>query len=107
MMVAMKKTLLIIACSSILGACSSLPSEVFTGDRDCGYIGCENGGLRVYQHEQWGATEQPKRWYDWDWGKSHTAFPPGSAEYNKALAEECARAATYGLDCMGRPLNEN
>ena len=103
----MQKVLLVLAVSSTLGACSSLPEEVFTGSRDCGYIGCENGGLRAYQHEQWGATEQPRRWYDWEWGKSHTAYPPGSPEYNAALRTECARAQTYGLDCMGRPLNNN
>ena len=103
----MKRTLLLLAATAALGACSSLPEEVFTGQRDCGYIGCENGGLRVYKHEQWGATEQPKRWYGWDWGTSSSAFEPGTPEHTKALAEECARAATYGLDCMGRPLNQN
>jgi hypothetical protein len=103
----MKRTLLLLAATAALGACSSLPDEVFTGQRDCGYIGCENGGLRVYKHEQWGATEQPKRWYGWDWGTSSSAFEPGTPEHTKALAEECARAATYGLDCMGRPLNQN
>lgn len=103
----MKRTLLLLAATAALGACSSLPDEVFTGSRDCGYIGCENGGLRVHKHEQWGATEQPKRWYGWDWGKSHTAYAPGTPEYEQALAAECARAATYGLDCMGRPINQN
>jgi hypothetical protein len=103
----MRRTLLLLAATAALGACSSLPEEVFTGQRDCGYIGCENGGLRVYKHEQWGATEQPKRWYGWDWGTSSSAFEPGTPEHTKALAEECARAATYGLDCMGRPLNQN
>lgn len=103
----MKRTLLLLAATAALGACSSLPDEVFTGQRDCGYIGCENGGLRVYKHEQWGATEQPKRWYGWDWGTSSSAFEPGTPEHTKALAEECAKAATYGLDCMGRPLNQN
>jgi hypothetical protein len=103
----MKRTLLLLAATAALGACSSLPEEVFTGQRDCGYIGCENGGLRVYKHEQWGATEQPKRWYGWDWGTSSSAFEPGTPEHTKALAEECAKAATYGLDCMGRPLNQN
>lgn len=103
----MRRTLLLLAATAALGACSSLPDEVFTGQRDCGYIGCENGGLRVYKHEQWGATEQPKRWYGWDWGTSSSAFEPGTPEHTKALAEECAKAATYGLDCMGRPLNQN
>ena len=103
----MRRTLLLLAATAALGACSSLPEEVFTGQRDCGYIGCENGGLRVYKHEQWGATEQPKRWYGWDWGTSSSAFEPGTPEHTKALAEECAKAATYGLDCMGRPLNQN
>lgn len=103
----MKRVALVLATTGMLGACSSLPDDVFTGSRDCGYIGCERGGLTVYQHEQWGATEQPRRWYDWEWGESHTAFAPGTPEYKNALAKECARAATYGLDCMGRPLNEN
>ena len=48
----MKRTLLLLAATAALSACSSLPDEVFTGSRDCGYIGCENGGLRVNNHEQ-------------------------------------------------------
>jgi hypothetical protein len=103
----MRKLILVLATSSVLGACSSMPEDVFTGSRDCGYIGCESGGLRVYQHEKYGATEQPRRWYKWDWGKSHTAYYPGTPEYEAALAEECRIANSYGLDCMGRPLNEN
>lgn len=103
----MKHTISTLALACTLSACSSMPSDVFTGTSDCGYIGCESGGVRVWSHEKWGATEQPRRWYGWDWGTSHTAFPPGSPEYNAALQAECARAHSYGLDCQGRPLNQN
>ena len=103
----MTKLVPVIVIGLALGGCSTLPQDVFTGTPDCGYIGCATGGLQVYPNEVNGATEQPKRWYGWDWGTSSSAFFPGTPEYNAARSRECARARSYGLDCMGRSLYEN
>ena len=98
----MTKTISILASALALTACSN--SQVLTGTPECAQIGCSTGGLVVYPHEAWGATEQPRRWYGWDWGTSSSAYPVGSPEYQQLRAQECARARTHGLDCQGRSL---
>ena len=107
-----KLTALFIAGSIALlsAGCSSMPQEVFSGgdsqrpsDR-CGQIGCATGGLQVFPHEEFSATELPKRWYGWDWGKTHSAYPPGSPEYIRLKEEQVAKLRAMGLDPMGREL---
>lgn len=105
------KALFIAGSIALLCAgCSSMPQEVFNGgdsqrpsDR-CGQIGCATGGLQVFPHEEFSATELPKRWYGWDWGKTHSAYPPGSPEYVQLKEEQVAKLRAMGLDPMGRPL---
>lgn len=92
--------------SIILSGCSSVPSEVFTGKRDCGYIGCQTGSMQVYPHEEFSATAQPKRWYGWDWGKTSSAYAPSDPRHQELKIQECAKMRSYGLDCMGRPLHQ-
>jgi len=106
----MKNLLAVALVSMSLGACSTMPSEVFTGgsterpsDR-CGYIGCSTGGLAVYPHEEFSATRLPQRWYNWDWGESPTAYPPGSPKYEELKQAQIQMLRAKGLDPMGRPL---
>jgi len=104
----MRKTLLTLSIAVVLGGCSSMPMSVYTGQRDCGYIGCESGGLTVIPHEEYSASTQARRWYGWEWGKTSSAMKRGSPEWREAKKNECAKLASYGLDCMGRPLyNQN
>jgi hypothetical protein len=87
-----------------LQGCSSVPSEVFTGSADCGYIGCATGGLQVYPHEEFSASVQPRRWYGWEWGQTSSAYHPNDPKHQELKRQECAKMRSYGLDCMGRPL---
>jgi len=106
----MNKFIAVITLGLVLSGCSSIPSEVWTGGNtqrpsdSCGYIGCATGGLVHYPHEEFGAERQPKRWYGWDWGKTSSAYPPGSPEYIRLRREESDRLKAMGLDPMGRPL---
>ena len=97
----MKTTTILFAVGLVTGCANT---DVFTGTPECAYIGCAQGGVTVYNHEPWGATEQPRRWYGWEWGTSSSAYAPGTPEYRAARAQECARARSHGLDCQGRPL---
>jgi hypothetical protein len=107
-----KLTALFIAGSIALlsAGCSSMPQEVFNGGNSqrpsdsCGQIGCATGGLVVYPHEEFSAERLPKRWYGWDWGKTYTAYPPGSLEYIRLKEEQVQMLRAKGLDPMGRPL---
>lgn len=106
----MKHILSISLVALLITGCSSVPREVITGgnperpsDR-CGQIGCATGGLIVYPHEEFSATRLPKRWYGWDWGKTHTAYPPGHPEYERLKAAQVEMLRAKGLDPMGRPL---
>lgn len=101
-----RKTLLALAALHTLTACSTVDPQVLLGTPECSVIGCASGGLQTFPHEKWGATEQPRRWYGWEWGTSSSAFPPGTPEYKQARAQECARARAHGLDCQGRSLYE-
>ena len=112
-MVSMKsfRTLCIVGSIALLSAgCSSMPQEVFNGGNSqrpsdrCGQIGCATGGLAVYPHEEFSAERLPKRWYGWDWGKTHTAYEPGSPEYIRLKEEQVRMLRAKGLDPMGRPL---
>lgn len=94
----------LIGSTIALQGCSSMPSEVFTGSTDCGYIGCSTGGLAVYPNEEFSASRQPRRWYNWDWGQTSSAYPPGHPKYQELKIQECAKMRSYGLDCQGRPL---
>lgn len=87
-----------------LQGCSSMPSEVFTGSTDETYIGQSTGGLTVYPHEEFSASVQPRRWYDWEWGESSSAYHPSDPRHQELKRKECAKMRSYGLDCQGRPL---
>lgn len=106
----MKKHIAILLAAGTLAGCNSMPTEVFTGgsvDRPsdrCGQIGCASGGLVHYPHEENAAVVYPQRWGNWDWGKSYTAHPPGSPEYNRLFKERCDLMRSQGRDCMGRDL---
>lgn len=97
---------------ALLAGCASNPNNHTTNrvaavfNKDCNYIGCQNGGLVHYPHEQFGATRQLKRWYGWDWGKTSSAHKPGSPEYERLKLEEISRLRSMGLDPMGRPLRQ-
>lgn len=97
---------LVIVSAVLLAGCSGYPKEVFTGSSSCRYIGCETGGLVFYPHEENGAIEQPRRWHNWEYGKTSSAYPVGSEEYLKLKREEAARLRSQGLDPQGRPLEE-
>jgi len=77
-----------------------------TMQMDGNYIGQKSGGLIHYPHEEFGATRQLERWYGWEWGKTSSAYPPGSPEYNRLRKLEIERLASMGLDPMGRPLRD-
>jgi len=77
-----------------------------TWQNDGNYIGQRTGGLVHYPHEEFGATRQLERWYGWDWGKTSSAYPPGSPEYIRLRQQEVERLAAMGLDPMGRPLRD-
>jgi len=106
----MHKILCIGALALTLTGCGSLPTEVYTGGNTqrpsdkCGQIGCATGGLVHYPHEENAAVVYPQRWGDWDWGKSYTAYPPGSPEYNALYQQRCEKMRSQGRDCMGRDL---
>jgi len=46
----------------------------------------------------------PQRWYNWDWGESPTAYPPGSPKYEELKQAQIQMLRAKGLDPMGRPL---
>jgi hypothetical protein len=98
----------LIALSSLLAlaGCSGYPKGVFTGSQSCNYIGCETGGLVFYPHEENGAIEQPKRWHNWEYGKTSSAYPVGSEEYMRLKQQEVEALKAKGLDPQGRPLEE-
>lgn len=103
----MRKTICsVIALGSVLAlqGCSSMPSDVLTGSADCGYIGCADGGLQVYNHEHMSATTLPRRWYGWEWGETSSAYSTSDPKYHDLKRKECARLRTLNLDCQGRPL---
>ena len=95
---------LVLGSVAVLQGCSSMPAEVFTGSTECPYIGCSTGGLQVYPNEEFSASRQPRRWYDWEWGETSSAYHPTDPRHQKLKAEECAKMRSYGLDCQGRPL---
>ena len=99
-----RKTMIVLAAAHTLTACTNMPKDVLLGTPECAHIGCATGDVQVFPHERWGATQQPRRWYGWEWGESSSAHAPGTPEYVQARAQECARARTHGLDCQGRSL---
>jgi len=102
-----RKVLVLTACSSIvlLQGCGSMPEYVYNGSsKSCGYIGCSTGGLQVYPHEPYAASVQPRRWYNWEWGKTSSAFHPSDPKHWELKKQECARMRELGKDCNGRPL---
>jgi len=100
------KTILLAISVAILSGCSTYPSAVYNGSTDCGYIGCETGGLVVYPHEAYSASVQPRRWYGWEWGKTSSAFHPSDPRHQELKRKECDHMRTLGLDCLGRPLRQ-
>jgi hypothetical protein len=66
-------------------------------------IGCETGGPVFYPHEEFSATELPRRWYGVN-GKLPSDYPPGSAERKRVRALQIEKLHSMGLDPFGRPL---
>lgn len=48
----MQKVLSIIVLSLTVTGCTYFPDEIWTGEEECMYIGCETGGLIIYPHER-------------------------------------------------------
>jgi hypothetical protein len=93
-----------IACLAVvLAGCGYFPKEVYTSAAQCMYIGCETGGPVFYPHEEFSATELPRRWYGVN-GKLPSDYPPGSAERKRVRALQIEKLHSMGLDPFGRPL---
>jgi len=101
----MKKPALTILLASALVGCAGAPPEWVTGSPSCGYVGCEQGGLSFIPHEPQSAQRQPRREWNWEWGQTSSAYPPGSPEHERLKRQEMEHARSKGVDWMGRPLH--
>lgn len=96
----MKKVILVTTAMAVLSGCSTFPDEVYRGERDCGYIGCETGGLVHYPHT-------PFYKHPCDFGLEDSTAANTMAEYHERRAREIACLKQHGLDPMGRALYQN
>jgi lipopolysaccharide/colanic/teichoic acid biosynthesis glycosyltransferase len=55
----MKKVLFVMVLSLLGGGCTYFPKEVWIGEEECLYIGCETGGPIFYPHERPGDKNTP------------------------------------------------
>ena len=94
----MKLSIFALATGVALGGCSNIPHEVFVGsDPDCGYIGCETGGLVSYDH-----TEFYK--HPCNFGLEGSQAANTQAEYRERRTREIACNRSHGLGPIGQPL---
>lgn len=77
----MRKLLLLLTASSMLGACSYTSKE-------CGYIGCETGQLQFYPNEELGAQRQARDFYNFEWGETSSAYPPSDPKHWELKRQE-------------------
>ena len=64
-------------------------------------------GLQFYQHEEYSAIRQPRRWYGV--GPNNVLpedFPPGSEQRERVRELQIKKLRDMGLDEHGRPLNQ-
>lgn len=93
--------LILIGSLAIISGCTTL-GEVTTARQDCGYIGCETGGLNIYPHEENSAITLPRRWYGID-GELPSDYPEGSEAYERLRTQQIEKLRSMGLDPFGRP----
>jgi len=96
-------SMLVLASVLVLQGCSStgssIPSSVFTGSTDCGYIGCSTGNVRFYRFDaEWKhpCTQKPEEAWD--------RFPYGSADWKNSRKSLTRCMANLGLDINGQPI---
>ena len=72
-----------------LGGCASNAPEWATGSssKDCRQIGCGQG-LVFYPNERFGAVNQAKRWYGFEWGETSSAYPKSNPRHWELLQKE-------------------
>lgn len=93
----------VLAILSILAGCTTYSELVTSKNKDCGYIGCETGGLVIYPHEENAAIELPRRWYGID-GELPSDYPPDSPERKELRALQIEKLRSMVLDPFGRPM---
>jgi hypothetical protein len=94
----MKLTFFALATAITLGGCSSLPNDVLHGtERDCGYIGCEDGGLVFYHFT--GYYKHPC-----NFGIDGSQAARTHEEYRERRAREIECNRSHGLDPIGAPM---
>ena len=94
----MKVSFFVLAGAVALSGCSSLPSDVLTGSQsDCGYIGCETGGLVFYPHT--GYYEHPC-----NFGIQGSQAARTQQEYRERRSREIACNRSHGLGPIGEPV---
>lgn len=98
----MRLTIIALITLVVTGCASGYPISV---SQECGYIGCETGGLVIYPHEENSATELPRRWYGVN-GELPSDYPAGSQKRKTLRRQQIEKLRSMGLDAQGRPLNQ-
>ena len=89
----MKKQLIILTAAIALSGCASKPPEWIVGsDYGCNQIGCGKD-LEFYPMGPFEAQRNAQA-RGIEWGKTSSAYPPGSPEHERLLREERARGQT-------------
>lgn len=73
----------------VLGGCASNSPSWVTGSdsKNCRQIGCGQG-LIFYPNERFGAVNQAKRWYGFEWGETSSAYPKSDPRHWELLQKE-------------------
>lgn len=87
----MVKQTLIIGSLVLMTGCASSPEWLIGSD--CQTLGCGRD-LEFYPNEQYGAVRQARDWHGFEWGKTSSAYAPGTPEYERLKAEEIAKGQT-------------
>ena len=73
----------------LLGGCASNTPDWVPGSpsKNCRQIGCGQG-LVFYPNERFGAVNQAKRWYGFEWGETSSAYPKSDPRHWELLQKE-------------------
>jgi len=87
-------SLLLLGITVITTGCSSTSHvpQWITGDQ-CPSIGCGKN-LEFYPNEVGGAARQAKDFYDFEWGKTSSAYPPSDPKHWELKEKEIAAGQT-------------
>ena len=86
--------------------CSSLSSIHIPGVTEPSQVGGADG-IQFYEHEEYSAIRQPRRWYGV--GPNNVLpedYPPGSEQRERVRELQIKKLRDMGLDENGRPLNQ-